>query len=251
MSRQHKITFFLGMALLVFLAIPGTALAADEQSQVLHIDKGFLGHAVKLDIAGGAARISWQAGEVVEESDINISVSSSSELGIIWSSSYAISKKGVELGLKPDFGPATSTDKWHEIVLETKKPFGHWERSKTKSKDGYLTARIGPEVQARLVVVPIGMRDGTATWYKYKKCLCAASPDFPAGTKLKVSLKDKPEKFVIVKVNDYGPDRKLFPNRVIDLDSTAFKMLSPLSAGKIEVSVNPVDSTPAVALAAK
>lgn len=71
---------------------------------------------------------------------------------------------------------------------------------------------------------------GDASWYKYKNCLCAASPDYPKGSLLQVKDLDS-GKTVIVKVNDYGPDRSLFPFRVIDLDRVAFSELGKLSWG--------------------
>jgi len=77
------------------------------------------------------------------------------------------------------------------------------------------------------------MTIGAASWYKYKNCQCAASPDYPKGSKLKVKDLDT-GKEIIVKVNDYGPDRKIFPDRVIDLDATAFKKLAKLSRGIIK-----------------
>lgn len=78
---------------------------------------------------------------------------------------------------------------------------------------------------------------GTASWYAYKGCDCAASPDYPKGTYLVVSRADQPERSVTVVVNDYGPDRSVFPERVIDLDAVAFKKLASLGAGVIDVTV--------------
>lgn len=78
---------------------------------------------------------------------------------------------------------------------------------------------------------------GEASWYAYKKCDCAASPDYPKGSYLVVSRTDDITKSVTVRVNDYGPDRSLHPNRVIDLDAEAFKKLAPLSWGLIDVKV--------------
>ncbi len=78
---------------------------------------------------------------------------------------------------------------------------------------------------------------GKASWYAYKGCDCAASPDYPKGTYLVVTSMNDPTKTVTVKVNDYGPDRSVHPDRVIDLDSVAFKKLASLGAGVIEVSV--------------
>jgi len=82
------------------------------------------------------------------------------------------------------------------------------------------------------------MTEGTASWYKYKGCNCAASPDYPKGTKLKVTNVDN-GKEVIVKVNDWGPDRSIHPDRVIDLDVVAFKQIAKKSAGLCRVKVEP------------
>lgn len=78
---------------------------------------------------------------------------------------------------------------------------------------------------------------GEASWYGYKACDCAASPDYPKGTYLVVSRTDDPTRTVTVMVNDYGPDRSVFPNRIIDLDKVAFEKIASLGAGIIDVSV--------------
>lgn len=80
------------------------------------------------------------------------------------------------------------------------------------------------------------MSYGKASWYKYKKCDCAASPDFPKGTELKVTNLDN-NKSVVVTVNDFGPERDIHPDRAIDLDRLAFKKLAPLWMGIIDVKV--------------
>jgi hypothetical protein len=68
------------------------------------------------------------------------------------------------------------------------------------------------------------MSIGDASWYKYKNCMCGASPDYPKGTKLKVTDLDT-GKSIVITVNDWGPERNIFPNRVIDLDVVAFEAL--------------------------
>ena len=83
------------------------------------------------------------------------------------------------------------------------------------------------------------LQKGSASWYRYRGCLCAASPDYPKGTKLRVTRAGS-SKSVIVTVNDFGPNRKRFPKRAIDLDATAFRKLGRLSEGLIEVRVEPV-----------
>ena len=44
-------------------------------------------------------------------------------------------------------------------------------------------------------------------------------------------------KSVDCKVTDYGPDESIFPNRIIDLSSTAFASISDLKSGVIAVKV--------------
>ncbi|MBI4437692.1 hypothetical protein HY631_01950 [Candidatus Uhrbacteria bacterium] len=78
---------------------------------------------------------------------------------------------------------------------------------------------------------------GEASWYGYRGCDCAASPDYPKGTTLVVTRLDDPTKSVTVEVNDYGPDRAVHPGRVIDLDKTAFAKLVSLGSGLIDVRV--------------
>ncbi|MCD4705740.1 hypothetical protein K8R61_01525, partial [bacterium] len=91
---------------------------------------------------------------------------------------------------------------------------------------------------ARLAVMEdnCAMETGVASWYKWKNCDCAASPDYPKGTRLKVTNLDN-QKSVVVTVNDYGPERDKFPERVIDLDAVAFSKIANTSAGVCNVRV--------------
>jgi D-alanyl-D-alanine endopeptidase (penicillin-binding protein 7) len=84
---------------------------------------------------------------------------------------------------------------------------------------------------------------GKASWYKYQGGMFAASPDFPRGSKLRVTNTDN-GKSVEVVVNDWGPERDKHPDRVVDLDKEAFAVLSPTSAGVINVMVSPLEITP-------
>lgn len=87
------------------------------------------------------------------------------------------------------------------------------------------------------------MGSGRASWYAYKNGNFAASPDFPKDSILRVTnLENK--KFVDVEINDYGPDRKLHPSRVIDLDKAAFTKIAKLGEGVIDVSIEPLYIAP-------
>lgn len=109
-----------------------------------------------------------------------------------------------------------------------------WLAVPTVVRDANNVRAFFTQPSARIVVLEKNVMElGQASWYKYKNCDCAASPDYPKGTKLRVKNIDN-GKEVVVTVNDYGPDRSLFPNRVIDLDKVAFKKLGALSRGVLK-----------------
>jgi hypothetical protein len=85
------------------------------------------------------------------------------------------------------------------------------------------------------------VQTGTASWYvhpRYKKELMAASVDFSFGSKVKVTnLANGKE--VIVTIKDYGPDKGIHPDRVIDLGKEAFKKIAKTGAGVINVKIEP------------
>lgn len=86
---------------------------------------------------------------------------------------------------------------------------------------------------------PDVLATGNASWYAYKGGNFAASPDFPKGSRLRV-FNTENNKFVDVEINDYGPDRRLHPDRVIDLDKTAFSKIASLGSGVINVKIEPL-----------
>jgi len=105
--------------------------------------------------------------------------------------------------------------------------------------ENYVTAQT-TSLSGRLLLASNSniMTAGTASWYKYKNGLFAASPDFPKGSVIKVINLDN-NKSVNVTINDYGPERALFPDRVIDLDYVAFQKIASPSAGLIKVKIEP------------
>jgi len=82
---------------------------------------------------------------------------------------------------------------------------------------------------------------GKASWYSHRGGLFAASPDYPKGARLKVVNLEN-SKSVIVEINDFGPDRSLHPDRVIDLDKVAFKKIARTGQGTIRVRIVPLDA---------
>jgi hypothetical protein len=215
---------------------------AAVQEQALHLDEGFMGHEVALDLFDAQVRVRLMPGDLLKSSDVTVEQVSSTQWSIYWSSSYALSSHGFEFGiLESSLADTTATrEGWEEVIIETKKPFEAWKKATYKKHGAYLTVQGGPELEIRVSTKLKGLRIGTASWYRYKRCHCVASPDFPKGTRLRVWLQDDPTKWTVVRVNDYGPDRRLFPTRVVDLDSVAFKELSPLSSGLLNVGIEPL-----------
>ncbi len=94
---------------------------------------------------------------------------------------------------------------------------------------------------ARIAVFshPETMTSGKASWYAFRGGNYTASPDFPRGSRLRIFNLEN-DKFVDVEVNDYGPDRSIHPDRPVDLDKEAFAKIADLSAGIIDVKVEPL-----------
>ena len=113
---------------------------------------------------------------------------------------------------------------------------GEWQELPSESLNGRNFVRSFIHLPyARLAIFADYniMEVGSASWYKYKGCDCAASPDYPKDSLLRVTNLEN-EKSVIVKINDFGPDRAIHPDRAIDLDSVAFKKLANLWEGIIQ-----------------
>ena len=86
-----------------------------------------------------------------------------------------------------------------------------------------------------------GSIQGVASWYDYvlpsgwssKGHFVCATRDFERKSYVEVTDLDT-GKSVRCLVTDYGPDQMIHPDRVIDLSSTAFSALAPLSTGLIK-----------------
>lgn len=110
------------------------------------------------------------------------------------------------------------------------------------------TVNASLSAPAAVVVVfenPKILAKGQASWYRYKNGLFAASPDYPAGTRLRVVNLDN-KKFVDVTVNDHGPNRAAHPTRVVDLDAVAFARLAPLGQGTVRVAIEKLSTSSAL-----
>ena len=120
---------------------------------------------------------------------------------------------------------------------------GGWKAVPTTDfPQDHLVKAILHQTAAQLAVFakPGVLTVGKASWYKYKGGLFAASPDFPQGSKLRVTNLDN-GKSVEVQINDWGPDRAKHPDRAIDLDKVAFAAIADPADGLINVMVSPIE----------
>lgn len=219
-----------------------------DESLVLTLDSGFVNRPVSLDVFGGAVTVAWDAKTLIKPTKITITSarggvwqdqsSAANAVRIVFEDPTAISPLGVMSIKHKALRPPTDTERpdvnVFEVVTSTRK-------ADFSGTSILYTYAAKSEVTFAPVYCSGIMRTGTASWYRYKGCLCAASPDVPKGTKLKVSRQDDPTKSVIITVNDYGPDRKIHPERVIDLDRVAFAAIGNPRGGVLNVTVEKVE----------
>jgi hypothetical protein len=221
-----------------------TRAAEVIERKIFYLDWGFIGHPVSLDVDGGATRVSWEAGDLTAptilmietEADIASTSTDGVSFGdkvihVTWADPYHLSARGVKIESTNGCNPGG----WNECALYVKNG-DTWKQDADGRAYGHVRVRMGTKKGSY-------MRSGSASWYKYKNCRCAASVDFPKGTRLRVRSVANPAKYTVIRVNDYGPERDIFPDRAIDLDLIAFQELAPKGAGVIRVTVEPVASS--------
>lgn len=139
------------------------------------------------------------------------------------------------------FAYTEDNDSYKQVFFYDKN-HGNWRPLPTRDFPGENFVRSLIHLPyARIAVFSYSetLTNGKASWYAYKPGNYAASPDYPKGSILRVHNKEN-GKFVDIEVNDYGPDRSLFPDRVIDLEKNAFARLASLGAGTIDVLIEPL-----------
>jgi serine-type D-Ala-D-Ala endopeptidase (penicillin-binding protein 7) len=140
---------------------------------------------------------------------------------------------------------SSSSDRYKRIFFYDKN-YQSWRELPTVDfpKEKFVRAKIFlPFARIAVFSDPNVMTIGRASWYAYKNGNFAASIEFPKGSKLRVYNLDN-QKFIDVTVNDFGPERDKFPDRVIDLDKVAFKKIAKAGAGIINVKIEPLYIAP-------
>lgn len=224
---------------------PIAELVATDEELVLMLDSGFVGRPVSLDVFGGELTVAWDGHALVAPTTLRLTRTKG---GVIDDQTEAAE------GVRVLFSDSAAVDTNGEFTL-THRALRPPEASEQvevnvfgdSGVDTTQAAFLGESVTYmhaaanRLTFAPMYregiMCSGTASWYRYKGCLCAASPDVPKGTRMKVSRQDDPGVFTVVTINDWGPDRSVHPERVIDLDYVAFDRIGNPRGGVLAVDV--------------
>lgn len=219
-----------------------------DQKIVLTLDSGFVARPVSLELFDGDVTVAWDEKALVKPTVLTVvsarggvwqdQVASAHAVRLEFEDPTSVSQNGIFSISHRALRPPTTVERPDVNVIGSTTS----TQSATFKGTSILYSHQASSMIAFAPVYCSGiMRTGTASWYKYKNCLCAASPDVPKGTQLKVSRQDDPSRSVIVTVNDYGPDRSLFPERVIDLDYPAFSAIGNPRGGVLDVTVEQVE----------
>ncbi len=227
---KYKNKLSIGFLAFVFFLVFGTSPASAESLTVTHDPAAFTAPAV-LRTAAISDRsylpLDWQTMTSV----YNYAWESAGFYDPSRPMTVKISYDNASQDIKTIFAFDWASRRW--LPLETKDdPAGRYVTAETKSTMDRLVLMSKPGV----------MSVGKASWYKYKNGLFAASPDYTKGSVLRVHNPAN-GKYVDVTVNDFGPDRKIHPDRVIDLDYVAFSKIASPGVGVISVRVEPLRAT--------
>lgn len=263
---QRSLYFLMSASLLFGMVLVKQAHAENVAQPVpsiiqLYLDSGFMGRDVDLDLQQIGLRARFKNGDIPAPGVLNvikeIGQSTTTANGepmfgyawrLAWSTNSAYVPTSVLVTLS-DAGCGAQASK-HCAIQETYK--GSTTIIKPENPvSGQATAKVHMESVVRLVEVAGYMTQGDASWYAYKGCNCAASPDFPKGTYVLVTRLDDPSRSVVVRINDWGPERDIFPKRVIDLDKVAFSAIGNPRGGIMQVKVLPLAPTDPLAIKAK
>ena len=223
----------------------------------LFLDQGFMNRPVDLDLPAIDLNVKFTESDIPAPGVLTIitqklttesdTTGYGSEIFLYWTTNSALLPQQAEVTV---YNPICGQDEQKQCAIQQSLNGVTEIITSEEQTNGEVRARVKINSKIKLILIPVTeppaqdlgyMQQGDASWYAYKNCNCAASPDFPKGSYVKVTCLDDETKSVIVRINDFGPERDIFPNRVIDLDKVAFSKLASLGAGVIQVKVEPVD----------
>jgi D-alanyl-D-alanine carboxypeptidase len=256
-QSQIRVKIIMLLLILLLAQIAGNFIYAAEATEptenltyFINLDKQTINKGYTVSAFDGAFKISLVPGVLSEPTGVdavllNEAIDSPWQLDKISKIyQFEFKNKTAYDGKKP-FNVQLAYDKfsnYYKQVFYYDKNYSSWRPLPTVDypDKSYVRSLIYlPFARLAVFANPAALVIGQASWYKYKGGLFAASPDFPKNSKLRV-YNTANNKFVDVIINDFGPERKLHPNRVIDLDKVAFARIASTGAGIINVRVQPL-----------
>lgn len=259
-KKKSQKLFFCFFIFSLSALLPGGLIRAAETGNInnnvflLNLDKNTVGKGYEISAFAGAVELILPAGSLKEESPVAVKkideemvtpwqidrASPIFQFEIINKTTYD-NGKPISIQIKYD-----STSNSLKQIFYYDKTNNYWRPLPTDDFPGKSFARASIHLPFARVAVfdnPRVLAVGKASWYKFKSGNFAASPDFPRGAKIRVYNTDN-DKFVDVEINDYGPERNLHPDRVIDLEKRAFAKIASLKKGIINVKIKPLHIPP-------
>ena len=246
---MSKKIFLCSLFLLLF-SFAAHAEGEENKNYHINLDKSTIAKGYTVSAFDDALKLSLVPGILNESTGVEV-VELNEKLDMPWQLGklskvyqFEFKNKAAYDDHKPfyiQFSYATSSD-YYKQVFYFDKNFNSWRPLPTTDfpKEKFVRSLIHlPFARIAVFENSNSLAIGKASWYKYKPGNFAASPDFPKGSRVRVYNVDN-GKFVDVVINDYGPDRRLHPDRVIDLEKNAFISIASLGAGIINVRVEPL-----------
>lgn len=261
MNKKIQIIFFSSLLLLVASAAffiflnyskadqdnSGVANLGSNPQYHINLDKATIAKGYTVSAFGGGLKLSLVPGILSEDTDADV-LELDEPLEMPWQLDrvskiyqFEFLNKAAYDNHKPFYIQFSydAPDSNYKQMFFYDKNYSTWRPLPTQdfSKEKFVRSLIHlPYARVAVFSYPSVLSAGKASWYKYKGGNFAASPDFPQGSKLRVYNIDN-GKFVDVVINDFGPNRSVHPDRVVDLDAAAFAKLAPKSQGTINISI--------------
>ncbi len=224
---------------------------AEEKSFSIFLDKSTIARGYTVSAFDDYIKLSLVPGILSEDTEVSIEEIPNYHMSLPWNLKQESSIIQFEFKNKAAYGdhnPFYIQLNYDESSNNYKQLFFYdsihnsWRPLPTQDfpKDKFIRSLIHlPYARVAVFSYPEIYSVGEASWYKHKGGNFAASPDFPKDSKLRVHNLNN-DKFVDIVVNDFGPDKSIFPNRIIDLDYEAFKKIADKGDGLINIIIEPL-----------
>ena len=236
-----KNAVFLSLFLLI-LPLFASAQELETNQYYINLDKATIARGYTVSAFEGELKLSLVPGILEESTGVEV-IKIDEDLNFPWNLQKVSEVYQFEFKNKDAYD--NHKPFYIQQVFFYDKNFGQWRPLPTTdfADEKFVRSLIHlPFARLAVFSYPGVLTVGRASWYKHQGGNFAASPDFPKGSVVRVKNKEN-DKYVDVTINDYGPERNLFPDRAIDLDKVAYSKISSLTSGVIDVELQPLSIT--------